>query len=73
MKEFTYAGEHITLGQLLKVLDVVGSGGEVKLLLSSGGVTVNEEPEDRRGRKLREGDVVRLPGGRAVRLKSPTA
>ncbi|MCW2990460.1 MAG: RNA-binding protein [Solirubrobacterales bacterium] len=51
-------GEMIRLGQLLKLADVVGDGGEAKALLAEGGVTVNGEPEDRRGRQLHPGDVV---------------
>jgi ribosome-associated protein len=48
----------IRLGQLLKVAGIVDSGGEAKALLTSGGVTVNGEPEARRGRQLVPGDVV---------------
>lgn len=51
-------GEMIRLGQLLKLADVVDSGGEAREMLASGTVTVNGEPEDRRGRQLRPGDVV---------------
>ena len=51
-------GEMIRLGQLLKLADVVDSGGEARELLDSGTVTVNGEPEDRRGRQLHPGDVV---------------
>jgi ribosome-associated protein len=62
-------GEYITLGQLLKVAGLAGTGGEAKFLLSEGGVTVNGEAEDRRGRKLRPGDTVRLPDGQNIRLE----
>ncbi len=48
----------IKLDQFLKLADIVQSGGEAKHLIRSGGVTVNGEPEIRRGRKLRAGDVV---------------
>jgi ribosome-associated protein len=37
---------------------VAGSGSEAKELLADGAVTVNGEPEERRGRQLRPGDVV---------------
>jgi ribosome-associated protein len=50
----------IRLGQLLKLAGVVGGGGEAKALLAEGGVIVNDEPEDRRGRQLHPGDIVRL-------------
>jgi ribosome-associated protein len=49
----------IRLGQLLKLADVVADGGEAKALLAEGGVTVNGEPEGRRGRQLHPGDAVR--------------
>jgi ribosome-associated protein len=34
------------------------SGGEAKALLATGAVSVNGEPETRRGRQLHPGDVV---------------
>lgn len=51
-------GGMIRLGQLLKLADVVDGGGEVKDFLAEVDVTVNGEPEDRRGRQLHPGDVV---------------
>jgi ribosome-associated protein len=50
----------ITLGQALKFANVVGSGGEAKVLIQTGEVRVNGEVETRRGLKLREGDVVEV-------------
>jgi len=41
---------------------VVGTGGQAKLLILSGEVTVNGEPETRRGRKLVPGDQVTWGG-----------
>lgn len=49
-----------TLGQALKLGNVVGSGGEAKVLIQDGEVTVNGEVETRRGRKLEAGDVVEV-------------
>ena len=57
----------IRLGQLLKVAGIVDSGGEAKALLADGGVSVNGEPESRRGRQLHAGDLV-LAAGQEVRL-----
>ena len=59
--------ETIRLGQLLKLAGLVDSGSDAKLLLVGGEVTVNGEPESRRGRQLRAGDVVAL-GDDAVRV-----
>ena len=69
MDEILISGEMIRLGQLLKLAGVVGSGAEGKALLGSAGVTVNGEPELRRGRQLHPGDVVSA-GGRELRVGS---
>ena len=50
--------EVIRLGQLLKLSGLADSGTDAKQLLLHGLVTVNGEPEERRGRQLRRGDVV---------------
>jgi|YelNatPaOPRAMG01_1025707.scaffolds.fasta_scaffold70544_2 ribosome-associated protein len=61
MKVFPYEGEYITLQQVLKVLGVIGAGGDAKGFLSEVEVTVNGEREKRRGRKLRDGDRLLIP------------
>jgi ribosome-associated protein len=60
--------ESIRLGQLLKLVDAVPSGAQVKDVLTSGDVTVNGEPEERRGRQLHRGDVVSVAGQEDVRI-----
>jgi len=62
MRDVAIRGDMIRLGQLLKLADVVGSGGELKLLLAGTEVLVNGEPEARRGRQLHPGDVVAVAG-----------
>ncbi|MDA1477036.1 S4 domain-containing protein YaaA [Bacillus changyiensis] len=52
----------ITLGQFLKLADVIQSGGMAKWFLSEYEVFVNGEPDNRRGRKLYVGDVVMIKG-----------
>jgi ribosome-associated protein len=54
----------ITLGQALKAANVVGTGGEAKVLIQTGEVRVNGKVETRRGLKLREGDVIEVEGER---------
>ena len=54
----------MTLGQALKASDLVGSGGEAKVVIQAGEVRVNGEVETRRGRRLEEGDVVEVGDGR---------
>lgn len=49
-----------TLGQALKIWGLVGTGGEAKVLIQYGEVRVNGEVETRRGRRLRDGDVVEV-------------
>ena len=49
-----------TLGQALKAAGLVGTGGEAKVLIQAGEVSVNGEIETRRGRRLEEGDVVEV-------------
>ncbi len=55
-------GPMIRLGQLLKLAGVVDSGAEAKLLIEQVVVQVNGEPERRRGRQLRDGDLVGVAG-----------
>ena len=55
--------EHIKLEALLKLANAVSSGGEAKWIIQEGQVSVNGEVCTQRGRKLRPGDVVTLPGG----------
>ena len=62
MTDIAIRGEMIRLGQLLKLAGVAEGGGEAKELLAAGAVTVNGEPESRRGRQLRHGDVVHADG-----------
>jgi len=54
--------EYIKLDSFLKLVNEVGSGGEAKILIAEGLVSVNGEPEPRRGRKLRPGDKVGIEG-----------
>jgi ribosome-associated protein len=62
MQEIEIRGDTIRLGQLLKLSGLAGSGAEAKALLLENGVTVNGEPEARRGRQLHPGDLVSVEG-----------
>ena len=53
---------YIKLDSFLKAVNAVSSGGEAKLLITQGRVSVNGEAESRRGRKLYPGDRVELSG-----------
>ena len=61
-RELHLLGDLITLGQLIKALDLIDSGAEAKAYLAEAKIWVNGEPENRRGKKLFAGDVVDLPG-----------
>jgi ribosome-associated protein len=54
------SGDMIRLGQLLKLAGAATGGADAKALIADGQVTVNGEPELRRGRQLHPGDVVRV-------------
>jgi ribosome-associated protein len=62
MRDVAIRGDMIRLGQLLKLAGVVESGGELKALLAEVEVLVNGEPDNRRGRQLHVGDVIRVAG-----------
>lgn len=52
----------IKLDRFLKWVGAVNTGGEAKILIQYGEVSVNGEEETRRGRKLVAGDVVAVQG-----------
>lgn len=60
MKKVLFTGEYITLGQFLKKVDLIDSGSDAKHFLSFQRVYVNAEEENRRGRKLRNQDQVKI-------------
>ena len=62
-KEILIRDEFIRLGQALKLADLVQTGSDAKIMINSGEVLVNGEVEERRGRKLREGDRVETKEG----------
>ncbi len=47
--------DYITLGQLLKFINVASSGGDIKAILHEKQITVDGEEEQRRGKKLYPG------------------
>ncbi|WP_182201668.1 S4 domain-containing protein YaaA [Paraliobacillus salinarum] len=53
--------EYIALGQFLKLANIIESGGMAKLFLADYDVFVNNEQDQRRGRKLYPGDRVDIP------------
>jgi ribosome-associated protein len=68
-RDLPIRGESIRLGQAPKLAGLAESGGEARALVEDGAVTVNAEVETRRGRQLRDGDVVAV-GDEALRISA---
>lgn len=62
MEEVRIKDEFIKLGQALKLSGEVGSGIDAKFVIQDGKVTVNNEVEFRRGRKLYKDDIFSYNG-----------
>lgn len=58
MIEIKIDTEFIKLDSLLKLSNLVQSGGEAKILIQEGKVKLNGETENRRGKKIHKGDIV---------------
>ena len=65
--EVTISDESIRLGQFLNLAGLAEGGSDAKALVEAGEVSVNGRVDTRRGRQLRDGDVVTL-AGRSVRV-----
>jgi ribosome-associated protein len=59
----TLRGDHIALAHAVKAVGLAVTGGQAKLLVREGQVTVNGEQTTQPGRKLRAGDRFGLAGG----------
>jgi ribosome-associated protein len=57
---FQLTTEFIELIRLLKVLRIAESGGQAKMFVNEGEVTVNGLPESRKRAKIRKDNVVRI-------------
>lgn len=62
MEEIRIKDEFIKLGQALKLSGEVDSGIDAKFMIQDGKVTVNDETETRRGRKLYKDDIFSYNG-----------
>ncbi|MGQ0418323.1 RNA-binding S4 domain-containing protein, partial [Bacillus sp. HC-TM] len=54
----------------LKLADVIDTGGAVKWFLQEYEVYVNNELENRRGRKLYANDVIEIPGSGTFQVQA---
>lgn len=62
MEKIQLREEYIKLGQALKAAGLVSSGIDAKMVITAGEVKVNGEVDERRGRKLYDGDIVEYKG-----------
>ena len=62
MEKIEIYTEYITLGQLLKIANIISSGGEAKYFLSENFAIINGEKDNRRGRKLYKEDKITILG-----------
>ena len=60
--EITIYSDYITLGQFLKLADIIQTGGEAKSFLAQNTVVIDGEVDNRRGRKLRGGEKIEVLG-----------
>lgn len=60
MKNIKIFTPYITLGQFLKITDIAQSGGEAKYLVKELNIFVDNEKEDRRGRKLYPNMIIKV-------------
>jgi ribosome-associated protein len=54
--------DYITLGQFIKLAGIIGTGGQAKSFLAEADIRVNEEKENRRGKKLYPADRIVING-----------
>ena len=59
----------IALGKFLKYQNIIGTGGEAKWFLSENEVFLNGEAENRRGKKLHDGDELVITGVGEYKIK----
>ncbi|WP_067840376.1 S4 domain-containing protein YaaA [Amphibacillus sediminis] len=60
INDITINSEYIQLGQFLKLANIVESGGMVKIFLAEYPVIINNQPDQRRGRKLYPNDLIEI-------------
>ena len=70
--EFHLSREHIALNDLLKLTGIADSGGQGKLMIANGEVSVDGQAESRKTAKIRAGQTVTCLG-QTVRVVAPDA
>lgn len=62
MRDVEIRQQPVELYKLLKFEGMASSGGEAKMMIAGGHVTVNGETETRKRKKIVAGDIVSLAG-----------
>lgn len=62
LKEIFIKTEYIKLGQFVKYINLISNGSDIKIFLSQNEIIINGEIENRRGRKIYNGDQVEILG-----------
>ena len=62
VKRVWISGDFIRLDALLKYASIASTGGEAKIMVLNGDVDIGGFPCVQRGKKIRQGDVVRYKG-----------
>ena len=60
MITFKLDEEYIELYKLIKILDLVDSGGQAKMIIAEGHVLRNGEVETRKRAKIQSGDTIQI-------------
>lgn len=60
MKELAIKTPYIELNQALKLIGYISTGGEAKWFIEENSIKVNGLDENRRGRKLYNGDILKI-------------
>ncbi len=72
MRDVEIRREPVELYKLLKFEGLASSGGQAKMLIAEGLVTVNGETETRKRRKIVSGDIVSFAGDK-IRIQTPNS
>ena len=70
MRDVEIRREPVELYKLLKFEGMTSSGGQAKMFIAEGLVTVNGETETRKRRKIVSGDIVGFAGDK-IRVQTP--
>ncbi|MGJ0848586.1 RNA-binding S4 domain-containing protein [Tissierella praeacuta] len=60
MKEILIDTDYIKLDQFLKLVGLVQTGGQAKIIIDEGNIIVNDEVAFQRGKKIRKNDIVKI-------------